>query len=98
MRLFEYIPVQKELFAYVFSFRSYVFVKFVNIENQRRFWAYMAAGLLVHCLNNSVSVGPIHTKEVSNLFYTDQASAWNRYEIDISHPRLAPGPQSCRPV
>ena len=32
MRLFECTSVRKQLFAYVFSFRSYVFVKFVNIN------------------------------------------------------------------
>ena len=58
----------------------------------------MAAGWLGHYLNNFFTVGQKHTKVVWNVFYTDQASAWNRYEMDISHPRLALGPQSCTPV
>ena len=61
MRLFEYIPVQKELFAYVLCFRSYLCVKFVN---KQTFWAYKGAGLLVHSLNNVLTVGPTHTKVV----------------------------------
>ena len=99
MRLFECTSVRKELFAYVLCFRSYVFVKFVNInKTSKNFGHTWQLGCLCINLNNFFTVGPKHTKVVWNVFYTDQASAWNRYEMDISHPRLALGPQSCTPV